>query len=147
MGLKIISVSYGHGTPNGSGKYTASGKLYDYTTDKEYRTGDVVVVPVQHATSGKLYNTLAVVRMTNNFESSAGLAKADYLTDPRNNIKPKDVSQRLEVAQQQGLDVRTERDVNITTLPGYATRGSNAKWSATSDDKRKSSVRLISRGE
>ena len=35
MPSRIISVSYGHGSPHG--------KLYDYETDKEYRTGDVVV--------------------------------------------------------------------------------------------------------
>ena len=56
MASRIISVSYGHGSP--------SGKLYDYETDKEYRTGDVVVVPVEHAKSHKLYNTLAVVQLT-----------------------------------------------------------------------------------
>ena len=50
---KLVSVSYGHGSP--------SGKLYDYETEKEYRTGDVVVVPVEHSKSHKLYNTLAVV--------------------------------------------------------------------------------------
>lgn len=51
MASRIISVSYGHGSP--------SGKLYDYETDKEYRTGDVLVVPVEHYQSHKLYNTLA----------------------------------------------------------------------------------------
>ena len=56
MPSRIISVSYGHGSP--------SGKLYDYETDKNYRTGDVVVVPVEHAVSHKLYNTLAVVQLT-----------------------------------------------------------------------------------
>lgn len=146
MAFKIISVSYGHGTPNGSGKYTASGKLYDYTTEKEYRTGDVVVVPVQHPKSGRLYNTLAVVRITNNFDSAAGMAKAEHLTDPKNGIKPKDVSQRLEVAKRQGLDVQTDRDVNITTLPGYSTRGTNEKWSAHGAPPQSSS-RLITRGE
>lgn len=146
MALRIISVSYGHGTPNGSGGYSASGQLYDYTTEKEYRTGDVVVVPVQHPKSGKLYNTLAVVRITNKFDSSAGMAKADRLTDPKNNIKPKDVSMRLEVAKRQGLNVQTDRDVNITTLPGYNTRGTNEKWSATRE-KTHSSRRYITRGD
>ena len=144
MAYKIISVSYGHGTPNGEGKYTASGKLYDYTTDKEYRTGDVVVVPVQHAKSGKLYNTLAVVRITNSFDSAAGQAKAENLTDPSKKIKPKDVNQRLDVAKRQGQSVQTDRDVNITTLPGYSTRRSNEKWS---ESARQSSSRLISRGD
>lgn len=146
MAYKIISVSYGHGTPNGSGGYSAHGRLYDYTTEKEYRTGDVVVVPVQHAKSGKLYNTLAVVRITSSFDSAAGQRKAEHLTDPKNNIKPKDVSQRLEVAQRQGLDIQTDRDVNITILPGYSTRGTNEKWSARGT-KPQSSSRLITRGE
>lgn len=144
MSYKIISVSYGHGTSNGNGKYTASGKLYDYGTDKEYRTGDVVVVPVQHAKSGKLYNTLAVVQMTHSMDSAAGQRVADHLTDPKNGIKAKDVRGRLDVARQNGQDVQSDRDVNITTLPGYSTRGTDAKWSAS---PKQSSSRLISRGE
>lgn len=136
--MNLISVSYGHGTPGASGGYTASGKLYDYTSDKNYRTGDVVVVPVTNWKSKKTYNTLAVVRMTNSENSSAGLKKLDYLTDPKNNINPKDLSMKLEVAKKAGLDVDSQRQVNITTLPGYQTKQSSEKWS--------SSPRLISRG-
>lgn len=146
MAYKIISVSYGHGTPNGAGKYTASGKLYDYTTEKEYRTGDVVVVPVQHAKSGRLYNTLAVVQMTHNFDSSAGARLGDHLTDPKNSIKPKEVGLRFEVAKRNGLDVQSDRDVNVTTLPGYSTRDSKQKWTVPRGNS-KSASRLISRGD
>lgn len=126
---KLVSVSYGHGSP--------SGKLYDYETDKEYRTGDVVVVPVEHPKSHKLYNTLAVVQLTTKEGTENWMRKADHLTDPNNDIKPKNVSQRLEIAQQQGLDVSSQRDVTVRTLPGYKTRESNEKWSTGS--------RLISR--
>lgn len=126
---KLVSVSYGHGSP--------SGKLYDYETDKEYRTGDVVVVPVEHPKSHKLYNTLAVVQLTTKEGTENWMRKADNLTDPNNDIKPKNVSQRLEIAQQQGLDVSSQRDVTVRTLPGYKTRESNEKWSTGS--------RLISR--
>lgn len=126
---KLVSVSYGHGSP--------SGKLYDYETDKEYRTGDVVVVPVEHPKSHKLYNTLAVVQLTTKEGTENWMRKADNLTDPNNDIKPKNVSQRLEIAQQQGLDVSSQRDVTVRTLPGYKTRASNEKWSTGS--------RLISR--
>lgn len=129
MPSRIISVSYGHGSP--------SGKLYDYETDKNYRTGDVVVVPVEHAVSHKLYNTLAVVQLTTNEGTAKWEQKADNLTDPKKNIKPKNVSERLEIAQAQGLDVTSQRDVTVRTLPGYKTRESNEKWSTNS--------RLISR--
>lgn len=129
MPSRIISVSYGHGSP--------SGKLYDYETDKNYRTGDVVVVPVEHAVSHKLYNTLAVVQLTTDEGTAKWEQKADNLTDPKKDIKPKNVSQRLEIAQQQGLDVSSQRDVTVRTLPGYKTRESNEKWSTNS--------RLISR--
>ena len=129
MPSRIISVSYGHGSP--------SGKLYDYETDKNYRTGDVVVVPVEHAVSHKLYNTLAVVQLTTDEGTAKWEQKADNLTDPKKNIKPKNVSERLEIAQAQGLDVTSQRDVTVRTLPGYKTRGSNEKWSTNS--------RLISR--
>ena len=129
MASRIISVSYGHGSP--------SGKLYDYETDKEYRTGDVVVVPVEHAKSHKLYNTLAVVQLTTDEGTAKWEQKADNLTDPIKDIRPKNVSQRLEIAQQQGLDVSSQRDVTVRTLPGYKTRESNEKWSTNS--------RLISR--
>lgn len=129
MPSRIISVSYGHGSP--------SGKLYDYETDKNYRTGDVVVVPVEHAVSHKLYNTLAVVQLTTDEGTANWERKADNLTDPNKDIKPKNVSQRLEIAQQQGLDVSSQRDVTVRTLPGYKTRESNEKWSTNS--------RLISR--
>lgn len=129
MPSRIISVSYGHGSP--------SGKLYDYETDKEYRTGDVVVVPVEHAKSHKLYNTLAVVQLTTDEGTAKWNQKADNLTDPRKNIHPKNVAQRLEVAQLQGLDVSSQRDVTVRTLPGYKNRASNEKWSGGS--------RLISR--
>lgn len=126
---KLVSVSYGHGSP--------SGKLYDYETDKNYRTGDVVVVPVEHAVSHKLYNTLAVVQLTTDEGTAKWKQKADNLTDPKKNIKPKNVSERLEIAQAQGLDVTSQRDVTVRTLPGYKTRESNEKWSTNS--------RLISR--
>lgn len=129
MPSRIISVSYGHGS--------ASGKLYDYETDKNYRTGDVVVVPVEHAVSHKLYNTLAVVQLTTDEGTAKWEQKADNLTDPKKNIKPKNVSERLEIAQAQGLDVTSQRDVTVRTLPGYKTRESNEKWSTNS--------RLISR--
>ena len=127
MPSRIISVSYGHGSP--------SGKLYDYETDKNYR--DVVVVPVEHAVSHKLYNTLAVVQLTTDEGTAKWEQKADNLTDPKKNIKPKNVSERLEIAQAQGLDVTSQRDVTVRTLPGYKTRESNEKWSTNS--------RLISR--
>lgn len=140
MAIKLISVSYGHGTGE---NLSASGKLYDYETDKAYRTGDVVVVPVTHAKSGKTYNTVAVVRMTYSADSSAGEKKVDYLTDPKNNINTKNVSMRLEVAKKAGLNVQNDRQVNITTLPGYNARLSNEKWSRAADT---SSNRLISRG-
>lgn len=129
MPSRIISVSYGHGSP--------SGKLYDYETDKNYRTGDVVVVPVEHAVSHKLYNTLAVVQLTTDEGTAKWEQKADNLTDPKKNIKPKNVSERLEIAQAQGLDVTSQRDVTVRTLPGYKTRASNEKWSTNG--------RLISR--
>ena len=130
MASRIISISYGHGSP--------SGKLYDYETDKEYRAGDVVVVPVEHPKSHKMYNTLAVVQMTTDEGTDKWTQKADHLTDPKNKIKPKNVSQRLEVAQQQGLNVTSQREITVRTLPGYKSRASNEKWAGTS--------RLISRG-
>ena len=138
MPSRIISVSYGHGS--------ASGKLYDYETDKEYRTGDVVVVPVEHYQSHKLYNTLAVVQMTTDEDTEKWKQKADNLTTPDGErgdgkkIKPKNVGQRLEIAQQQGLDVSSQRDVTVRTLPGYKGRESNEKWSGGTS-------RLISREE
>ena len=131
MPSRIISVSYGHGS--------ASGKLYDYETDKEYRTGDVVVVPVEHYKSHKLYNTLAIVQTTTKEDTGGWKARADFLTDPNNDIKPKNVGQRLEIARQQGLDVHNQRQVTVRTLPGYKGRESNEKWSSGS--------RLISREE
>lgn len=146
MAYKIISVSYGHGTPNGKGGYSASGKLYDYGTDKDYRTGDVVVVPVEHAKSHKLYNTLAVVQMTHYLDSQAGQRVAANLTDPQKGRKAKDVSDRFAVALKNGQDVKTDRDVNITTLPGYSTRKSKEKWSAAPKDNERQTTRLISRG-
>lgn len=151
MASRIISVSYGHGSP--------SGKLYDYETDKEYRAGDVVVVPVEHAKSHKLYNTLAVVQLTTNEDTANWNARADNLTmtdEQRkraieeakkrgenarvspNSIRPKNVGQRLEIAKRQGLDVENQRDVTVRTLPGYKGRESNEKWSSGS--------RIISRG-
>ncbi len=139
MASRIISVSYGHGSP--------SGKLYDYETDKEYRTGDVVVVPVEHAKSHKLYNTLAVVRLTTDEDTANWKARADNLTTPdderraqgKKPINPKNVGQRLEIAKRQGLDVENQRDVTVRTLPGYKGRESNERWSSGS--------RLISREE
>ena len=137
MASRIISVSYGHGSP--------SGKLYDSETDQEYRTGDVLVVPVEHYQSHKLYNTLAVVQMTTEEGTAKWNQKADNLTTPDGErgdgkkIKPKNVNQRLEIAQQQGLDVSSQRDVTVRTLPGYKARESNEKWSSSS--------RIISREE
>ena len=128
---KLVSVSYGHGSP--------SGKLYDYETDKEYRAGDVIVVPVEHYKSHKLYNTLAIVQTTTKEDTGGWKARADFLTDPNNEIKPKNVGQRLEIARQQGLDVHNQRQVTVRTLPGYKGRESNEKWSSGS--------RLISREE
>lgn len=129
MESRIISVTYGHGTRNSDGSLSASGKLYDYETDKKYRVGDTVVVPVQHPKSGKLYNTLAVVRLTTGEDTTKWKQKADNLTDPDKNKKPKNVSQRLEVAKRQGIDVQSDRQVTIATLPGYKARGNNEKWS------------------
>lgn len=137
MPSRIISVSYGHGSPHG--------KLYDYETDKKYRTGDVVVVPVEHYQSHKLYNTLAVVQMTTYEDKAKWNQKADNLTTPDGErgdgkkIKPKNVGQRLEIAKRQGLDVESRRGVTVRTLPGYKGRESNEKWSSGS--------RLISRKE
>ena len=128
---KLVSVSYGHGSP--------SGKLYDYETDKEYRAGDVIVVPVEHYKSHKLYNTLAIVQTTTKEDTGGWKARADFLTDPNNDIKPKNVGQRLEIARQQGLDVHNQRQVTVRTVPGYKGRESNEKWSSGS--------RLISREE
>ncbi len=125
MSSRIISVSYGHGSP--------SGKLYDYETDKKYRTGDVVVVPVEHAKSHKLYNTLAVVQLATDEDTTRWKQKADNLTTPDNErgdgkkIRPKNVGQRLEIAKKQGLDVESQRDVTVRTLPGYKNRESNEK--------------------
>lgn len=137
---RLISVTYGH---------HGSGKLYDYETDKNYRAGDVVVVPVQHAKSGKQYNTLAVVQRTLDSEGSAGQNVKNYLEGNRDKkgrfkvkVTIKDVSQRLEVAKSLGLDVKNDRAVNITTLPGYSTRLSDDSWS-----RPESSSRLISRGD
>ena len=138
MPSRIISVSYGHGS--------ASGKLYDYETDKEYRTGDVVVVPVEHHKSHKLYNTLAVVQLRTDVGTEKWKQKADNLTTPDGErgdgkkIKPKNVGQRLEIAQQQGLDVHNQREVTVRTLPGYKGRESNEKWLGGTS-------RLISREE
>ena len=140
MESRIISVTYGHGTRNSDGSMSASGKLYDYETDKNYRVGDTIVVPVQHHKSRKLYNTLAVVRMTTGEDTAKWKQKADNLTTPGKDIKPKNVSQRLEVAKKQGLDVQSDRQVTIATLPGYKARGNNEKWS-------EGTSRLISREE
>ena len=57
------------------------------------------------------------------------MAKADQLTDPKKNINPKNVAQRLEIAKKQGLNVNSQRDVSVRTLPGYKNRASNEKWS------------------
>lgn len=140
MESRIISVTYGHGSRNRDGILSASGKLYDYETDKSYRVGDTVVVPVQHPKSGKLYNTLAVVRLTADEDTVRWKQKAENLTNPNNGIKPKNVSQRLDVARKQGLNVQSDRQVTVTTLPGYKTRDNNEKWT-------ESPSRLISREE
>lgn len=144
--MKIISVKYGHGTPNVDGNISSNGKPYDYPTDKEYRVGDVVVVPVEHYKSHKLYNTLAVVQSTSKADSPNGQAKLDYLTDPKNDIKPKNTEMRLDVAKKSGLNVDNDRQVNITTLPGYNTRLSSSKWSRT-EQRSEKSTRIISKGE
>ena len=139
MAYKVITVAYGHTT-------SPHGKLYDYTTEKEYRAGDFVVVPVEHYKSHRLYNTLATVQYTHGFDTSAGREHAEHLTDPDNNIKPKDVGLRLIVARMNGIDAKNDRAVDITTLPGYSTRGTNEKWSAHGTPPQSSS-RLITRGE
>ncbi|MCM1368278.1 MAG: hypothetical protein NC184_05680 [Roseburia sp.] len=131
MASRIISISYGHGSP--------SGKLYDYETDKQYRKGDVVVVPVEHYKSHKLYNTLGVVQLTTNEDTPKWNQKADHLTDPENDIKPKNVNKRVEIAQAQGFNAT--RQVSIRTLPGYKTRQTDEKWSGGT------ASRLISREE
>lgn len=124
MSSRIISVSYGHGSP--------SGKLYDYETNKNYRTGDVVVVPVEHSKSHKLYNTLAVVQMTTEEDTANWMRRAENLTDPKKDINPKNVSMRLQIAQRQGHDVHTYGEVTVRTLPGYKNRESNEKWNTGS---------------
>lgn len=138
MALRLISVGYGH---------NPGGKLYDYETTKEYRTGDVVVVPVTHYKSKKTYNTLGVVMQTHTDQDEIK-RHTDYLEGNRNKkgqfkrqVQIKDVSMRLEVAQRQGLDVTSDRQVNITTLPGYATRASDESWSGY----QRGASRLISR--
>lgn len=128
MALRVISVTYGH---------SGSGKLYDYETDKQYRAGDVVVVPVTHWKSKKEYNTLATVELTSNADSSKGQQKLGALDNK--GIEPKNTSMRLEIAKRSGLNVDSDRQVNITTLPGYQTRQSNESWGG-------STTRFISRG-
>lgn len=140
MESRIISVTYGHGTRNSEGVLSASGKLYDYETSKNYRVGDTVVVPVQHPKSGKLYNTLAVVRLTTGEDTASWNQKADNLTAPDRAVKPKNVGQRLEVARRGGLDIQSDRQVTIATLPGYKARDNNEKWS-------EGTSRLVSREE
>ena len=116
--MKLISVNYGH---NGSGK------LYDYTTDKSYRAGDNVVVPVTHWISGKPYNTLATVRMTADINSPKAqnvLGHHESRRDAKSGrfkrrVDVKNVNLKLEIAQAQGLDFDNPRTVNITTSPGY----------------------------
>ncbi len=138
MSSRIVSVSYGHSLAEGQ-------KFYDYETNKNYRAGDVIVVPVEHHKSHKLYNTLAVVRRTTDEDTKNWKKRADNLTTPDRErtdgkiIRPKNVAQRLEIAQRQGLDVSSQRDVTVRTLPGYKGRESNEKWSSGS--------RLISREE
>lgn len=138
MAVRLISVGYGH---------TPSGKLYDYETTKQYRTGDVVVVPVTHHKSKKTYNTLGVVMQTHTGQDEIK-RHTDYLESNRNmkgqfkkQVEVKDVSMRLEVAKRQGMDVTSDRQVNITTLPGYATRASDGNWSGVE----RGASRLISR--
>lgn len=147
--MQIISVAYGHGKPDSDGKLSASGKLYDYPTDKQYRVGDVVVVPVEHHKSHKLYNTLAVVRLTSKESSPKGMQKLDYLTDPKNNIKPKNTEMRLEIAEKNGLNVENDRQVTVKTLPGYENRLSKAKWSRADrqdgQEEEKPTGRILSR--
>lgn len=145
MSTRIISVSYGHGEP--------SGKLYDYSTDKEYRAGDVIVVPVEHSKSHKLYNTLAVVRLTTDEDTEKWKQKADNLTKPDRErgdgrkINPKDVGMRLQIAQRQGFDIDSSRQVGIRTLPGYKPNSDN--WSSggktTMDEIERRPGRIITR--
>lgn len=137
MAYRIITVAYGHTT-------SPHGKLYDYTTEKEYRAGDVVVVPVEHYKTHRLYNTLATVQTTHGFDTVAGQEHAEYLTDPNNPIKPKDVGLRLTVARMNGIEAKNDRAVDITTLPGYKTRESKEKWHGAPEPPL---PRLITRGE
>ena len=144
MSTRIISVSYGHGDP--------SGKLYDYSTDKEYRTGDVIVVPVEHHGSHKLYNTLAIVRKTTDEDSydkeqkADGLTKSDAERDDGRNISSKDVGMRLKIAQKQGLDVDSSRQVGIRTLPGYKPNSDSWGSSKTSmEEVERRTGRIITR--
>lgn len=141
--MRLISVTYGHGK---------SGKLYDYETDKQYRTGDTVVVPVTHYQSKKTYNTLATVMMTVDADSKRGKSHTDYLEGNRNKkgqfkrrVEIKDVDRRFDVARSQGLDVKNSHDVTVQTLPGYETRASNDNWSGNRREPEPSGGRLITR--
>lgn len=139
MALRLISVTYGH---------HGSGQAYDYLTEKSYRAGDVVVVPVTHPKSRKRYNTLGVVEFTHS-DPDKVQKHIDYLKGGRDNkgrftkkVEIKNVSERLEVAQELGQKVTTDRQVNIRTLPGYDTRVSDNSWSGLG---RRSSSRLLTR--
>lgn len=142
MATRLITVNYGHGTKNGNGGYSASGQNYDYETDKEYRAGDVVVVPVTHWKSGKTYNTVAVVQTTHAIDGKTAQSHIEAVG--KDNMK--NTSMRLEVAKKQGLNVETDRQVNITTLPGYESRLSSEKWSEKQTKPKENTTRFISRG-
>lgn len=134
--MRLIYVTYGHHGHRG----------YDYLTEKYYKPGDTVVVPVEHWRSHKLYNTLAVVEKTYDAEGkpAQNIIKFDEGNRGKDGrfkkrVKIKNVGQRLEVARSMGLDVKNDRAVNITTLPGYSTRVSKDNWHNSS--------RTISRGD
>ena len=110
----VISVSYGN---------TLRGRLYDYKTNKNYRTGDRLVVPVVHAISKKRYNTLGVVRITTKIGSVKYKNRIEKLHSRKKTYDLTAVSERNRNT--------TKRPVKISTLPGYV-RGSR-NW--TRDNK------------
>ncbi len=133
--MRLLYVTYGHHGHRG----------YDYLTEKQYKSGDVVVVPVEHYKSHKLYNTLAIVEKTYDSESKPAqkIIKFDEGNRGKDGrfkkrVKIKTISQRFEVARSMGLDVKDDHAVGIRTLPGYSTRLSDDQWH--------SSKRMISRG-
>jgi hypothetical protein len=136
MAIRLLTVTYGHDNGLRGGV-----KAYDYETDKQYRAGDTVVVPVTHYKSKRVYNTLATVMKTTGADTEAGQRMKGYLEGNREKngrfkrrVEIKDVGLRLEVAQKEGLDVTDARQVNITTLPGYSARASDTNWQGRTDD-------------